>query len=61
MIWPSPFRSILQSALAALYSVKGKGVSIEDAAEATLTLYDIVVAPSPTSLSARSTASSGRR
>ncbi len=43
IIWPSPFRPILQAALQALYSVKEKGVTIEDAAEATLTLYDVVL------------------
>lgn len=42
MIWPSPFRSILQTALKALFVMKEKGVTVEDAAETSLTLYDVV-------------------
>jgi hypothetical protein len=44
MIWPTPFRSILQSALAALNIVKERGMTVEDAAETTIILYDIVAA-----------------
>jgi hypothetical protein len=43
MIWPAPFRPTLKNALDALFSIKEPGATIEDAAEATLTLYDIVV------------------
>ena len=43
MIWPAPFRPILQSAIKALFLIKEDGAGIEDTAETTLALYDIVM------------------
>ncbi len=43
MIWPSSFRGVLQRSIEALFRIKEPGATIEDAAEATLALYDIVV------------------
>lgn len=43
MIWPSPFRPILQRAVQALFSIKHAHATVEDAAEATLQLYEIVM------------------
>jgi len=42
MIWPGPLRSILHNALDTLFAIKDKGATIEDAAETTIQLYDIV-------------------
>jgi nitric oxide reductase NorD protein len=44
MIWPSQLNSVLRSALEALFAVKERDATVEDAAEATVELYDIVVA-----------------
>jgi|CXWL01.1.fsa_nt_gi hypothetical protein len=41
MIWPRPLQGILAQAIVALFALKTKGATIEDTAEATLTLYDI--------------------
>lgn len=42
MIWPGPFRAILANAIKALFVVKERAASVEDAAEVTIELYDIV-------------------
>jgi len=42
MIWPRALQPVLQSAIQALFVTKQKGATIEDAAETTLALYDIV-------------------
>ena len=42
MVWPVPLQPVLRQALQALYATREKGACVEDAAEATLTLYDIV-------------------
>jgi len=42
MIWPRAFQSVLAGAIKALFTLKEKGASVEDCAEATLTLYEIV-------------------
>jgi hypothetical protein len=44
MIWPAPFKPVLQRALDALFSVRERGATVEDAGEATITLYDVVAA-----------------
>ncbi len=43
MIWPKPLNTVLGDALRALFALRDKGVHVEDAAEATITLYDIVM------------------
>ncbi|HEY8173471.1 MAG TPA: hypothetical protein VIH21_10340, partial [Dehalococcoidia bacterium] len=43
MIWPAPFRPILQRAIQALFVMKDDGATVEDAAETTLLLYEIVM------------------
>ncbi|MDP9237121.1 MAG: hypothetical protein M3P30_06930 [Chloroflexota bacterium] len=42
MIWPRTLQATLAEAIKALFELKEKGASVEDCAEATLTLYDIV-------------------
>ncbi|MEX2245454.1 MAG: VWA domain-containing protein [Dehalococcoidia bacterium] len=42
MVWPGALRPLLARALDALFSVKAKRTTVEDAAEATLQLYDVV-------------------
>lgn len=41
MIWPKPLQGILAQAIVALFALKTKGATIEDTAEATLTLNEI--------------------
>jgi hypothetical protein len=41
MIWPRSLQGILAQAIVTLFSLKEKAATIEDAAEATLTLYEI--------------------
>ncbi|HYM14984.1 MAG TPA: VWA domain-containing protein, partial [Dehalococcoidia bacterium] len=41
MIWPRPFQPVLAEAVRTLFVLKEKGAHVEDAAEATLRLYDI--------------------
>ena len=43
MIWPKPLQPVLTQAIQALFALKEKGARVEDTAEATLTLYDIVM------------------
>ena len=43
MIWPKPLQAVLTQAVQALFALKEKGAKVEDTAEATLTLYDIVM------------------
>jgi hypothetical protein len=42
MIWPRAMRPVLGSAIDALFVLKQKGARVEDTAEATIRLYDIV-------------------
>ncbi len=42
MIWPAPLQPVLRDALQALFALREKGATVEDAAEATLILYDVV-------------------
>ena len=42
MIWPRPLQPVLSDAVRTLFALKEKGATVEDAAEATLRLYDIV-------------------
>ncbi len=42
MIWPKPLQGVLAEAIRVLFQVKEKNATVEDAAEATLSLYDIV-------------------
>ncbi len=43
MIWPKPLQPVLADAIRTLFILKEKGATVEDAAEATLTLYNIVM------------------
>ncbi len=43
MIWPKPLQPVLADAIKALFALKERGATVEDCAEATLTLYDIVI------------------
>ncbi|HEX5480752.1 MAG TPA: hypothetical protein VFY79_13635, partial [Dehalococcoidia bacterium] len=42
MVWPRPLQPVLANAVRALFVMREKGARVEDAAEATLELYDIV-------------------
>ncbi len=42
MVWPTPLQPVLRQAVQALFVVRGAGARVEDAAEATITLYEIV-------------------
>jgi nitric oxide reductase NorD protein len=42
MIWPKPLQPVLGEAIRALFQLKEKAATVQDAAEVTLTLYDIV-------------------
>jgi nitric oxide reductase activation protein len=42
MIWPTPLQPLLRDAVRTLFSLREKGARVEDAAEATVALYDIV-------------------
>ena len=42
MIWPSPLQPVLRNAIQTLFALREKHATVEDAAEATITLYDVV-------------------
>ncbi|MBF6600508.1 MAG: VWA domain-containing protein [Dehalococcoidia bacterium] len=42
MVWPAALQPVLHQAVQTLWAVREKGARVEDAAEATLSLYDVV-------------------